>query len=92
MKISKAMLEERIKCLNHEAGVGNKPYTKIADGFKANAGVHTLAGSYGGHCIERMSEGGGCSILCNTGYVTKRELWVILNAYLEGYTEAKKAS
>ena len=85
------MLEERIKCLNQATGVGDEPYIKNADGvYKANAGVHSLAGAYGGYCIERMSEGGGCSVLCNTGYVSKKELWAVVNAYLDGYLEAKK--
>ena len=89
MKISKTMLEERIKCLNQATGVGDEPYTSTDGYLTANAGVHTLASAYGGYCIERISVGGGCSTLCNTGYLSKRELWAVLNAYLEGYVEAK---
>ena len=67
------------------------PYTKDENGkFKANVGTYYLAGAYGGYKVEKIvSETGAVSDPIRGGYMTKRELYNVLWAFINGMEEGE---
>jgi len=78
-------LEAIVKRINVITGSPVESYTKTGDKFKANAGNYHLSGAYGGWCLCRMYNDGGC-VTCpiNSGYVSKRELRNLMFAFIDG--------
>lgn len=62
--------------------------TKLPDGrltTTSNIGNYHLSSAYGGFSLHRMSnESGGVTTPLNCGYVTKRELYGLMQAYISG--------
>lgn len=88
--ITKANLEHLCKMINEATGNNQEPYTKNADGtFTPNAGTYTLSGAYGGWKLEQMCKGGGTRSITN-GYVSKRDLYYQMSAYLDGIEAGKR--
>lgn len=51
----------------------------------ANIGNYHLDGAYGGwKLVRHISEGGGITEAIHTGFVSKRELYTAMHAYLNG--------
>jgi len=86
MKISKAELEGSIKRLNILTGAKPEPYTRTEDGkFQANVGTFYLAGAYGGWKLEKIvSDTGAVSDPLRCGYVSKKELYNLIWAFMNG--------
>ena len=85
-RITKEMLERRVSIINEMTG---SPSEAITD-RNWNVGSYCLSGAYGGHALERIvSEGGGVTSIFNCGYVSKRELFNLMGAFIEGFRAAK---
>ena len=96
MRVSKADLQRKIDLLNQITNNAPKPY---ADGYevinginrlKANAGNYHLAGAYGGWELQQMCKGGGTRDVLSSGYTTKKDLYYLICAYIDGIEEGKK--
>ena len=87
MRITKADLEKTVDRINRTTGNPLTPYTKDASGkFTSNVGNYHLTGAYGGHGLEQMdNDGGGTRSIF--GYMTKRELYDRMHAYLKGMSD-----
>ena len=90
-RITNKHLERVIARINDALGAPQEPYQATrADngGLIANAGTCYLAGAWGGCRIEQMCAGGGSRDFISSGYVTKRALYDLAQAWLAGF-EAK---
>lgn len=80
--------------LNQRTGAPWEPYSKQDDGtYKANPGnyhIHSAYGgvndsAYGGVKLVRMTNtAGGVADVLHSGFVSKRELYSLMHAYLKG--------
>ena len=83
-------LEAVIRRINIAAGAPLEPYSVVVqeDGtkkYKANVGNYHLDRAYGGYQLQRMyNASGGVTEPLGGGYVSKRELFGRLHAYLMG--------
>lgn len=85
-RITDKHLQVKIDRLNKFTGSPAAPYI---DG-KAEIGNFHLSHAYGGVCLHRMyNDGGGVTSPLSTGYITKRELAGLLDAYLAGIEFAR---
>ena len=88
MRITKKDLELAVLRLNEYLDLPAEPYSKGEDGkLHPNAGVYCLGGAYGGWTLERMSMREGCTGVTtplSCGYVPKRELYYLIQAYRSG--------
>ena len=96
MRVTLKDLERKIDLLNEITGNELKPYGDgyvLEDGIrrlKVNKGNYHLAGAYGGHELQQMCEGGGTRDVLNSGYTTKKDLYYLICAYIDGMEEGKK--
>lgn len=82
-RITQKDLENLLTLINTKAGYGpNPPYNTV--------GAYTLSSAYGGWKIEVFCQGGGVRTITN-GYVTKRELYGQMQAFLRGLTIKQEA-
>lgn len=86
MKITQKDLEAVVKRINLITNSPLESYVKDSNGkFKAQVGNYHLSGAYGGVSLHRMSnESGGVTTPLNCGYVTKRELYNLMQAFING--------
>lgn len=77
-RITQRDLEGLVRRLNTIKGYGTYPkYSTI--------GAYCLDGAYGGVSLHRyVNEAGGVSDVFRCGYVTKRDLYNRISAYLDG--------
>ncbi len=92
MRITKEHLENKIELLNEITNSPSSPYTRTNGRLKPNANNYHLAGAYGGVNVHRMAAAGGAYAPFGCGYVTKKELYIRLRSFIEGYELAKKSS
>ena len=80
-------VEGSVRLLNVIAGFSEDTplWTRDAEGNnRATVGMYVLSGAYGGWKLEQMvGEGGGVRTITH-GYVSKREVYHMINAYREG--------
>ena len=91
-RITEKMLQIKVDYLNKILDRPAAPWTKTAEGAKANIGNIHLSGAYGGWCVEEMcTDGGGVNHMrgLETGYVSKRELFNRLCSFIGGIEVAK---
>ena len=91
-RITEKMLQRKVEYLNKILDRPATPWTKTAEGTKANLGNIHLSGAYGGWCVEEMrTAGGGVNHIrgLETGYVSKRELFNRLCSFIGGIEVAK---
>lgn len=89
-RITTAMLEAKVKKVNEYTGSPVAPYSETATGHKANIGNYHISECYGGVSLHQMqNEAGGTRDVFRCGHVTKRDLFDWMNAYLDGYLDAK---
>jgi hypothetical protein len=89
-------LEGLVDRLNRTTGAESEPYRDATEAEKAagfggvgNVGTYHLMGAYGGHkLVQITSHGGGVRDVLGTGYVSKRELYRAVSAYLDGIDAA----
>ena len=85
-------LEGLVDRLNRTTGAESEPYRDATEAEKAagfggvgNVGTYYLMGAYGGHKLVQITNyGGGVRDVLGTGYVSKRELYRAISAYLDG--------
>ena len=89
-RITKAILERKVDYLNRVTDSPETPWTRNADGkLKANIGNYHLSGAYGGWTLHHMcNDGGGVHSVLNCGYVPKRDLASLIDAYVYGIQAA----
>jgi hypothetical protein len=86
-RITEAHLQAKIDRLNRITGSPAEPWTA----GKANIGNYHLSHAYGGVCLHRMyNDGGGCTTPLIGGYVSKRELAGLLDAFINGIESTKE--
>lgn len=85
-QITMKQIESLVAYLNAITDSPAEPYTQQPDGtYKANAGNFHIDGAYGGHRVVRMCENGGIdSRYIDTGFVSKKELYKKLSAFVAG--------
>ena len=83
MRITKDMIDREITRINHIMGTNPKPWSKTADGLKANIGNYHMYECHRHFALHKMANTGGgiLSILSGT---TKRELYMQVCAYRAG--------
>jgi hypothetical protein len=84
-RITDAMLEARVRRLNELTGSPLIPWSKVDGRNVANIGNFHLSGAYGGVCLHRMvNENGGIRTPIISYHTTKRHLYDLINAYMDG--------
>lgn len=93
-RITDKMLEARVKRLNEVTNSPLEYMTVQPDGSRLiNIGHHHLSHAYGGVCVHRTTNtSGGVRTPIISYHTTKRELFGLINAYLDGYEESKEAN
>ena len=84
MKVTIADLERKITLLNEVTNNPEKPYIFKDDRSIAQIGNYHLAGAYGGYQLHQMCEGGGVRDVLYSGYTTKKDLYYLISAYIQG--------
>ena len=81
MRISKRILETRIKTLNKITG---NPIDAIKD-CEWQIGSFCLSSAYGGYALDRVSNSsGGINQIFNTGHIPARELLGRIDSFIDG--------
>ncbi len=89
-RINIKQIEKLIDRLNETAGTPKSAYTKNSDGrLVPNPDHFYLAQAYGGCKLEQICKGGGARDPISMGFVTKRECFDLVSAYLNGMESAK---
>lgn len=88
-RITDKDLEAVVARINRITESPSESYSKTEDGkLKANIGNYHLSYAYGGVSLHRMNnESGGVTTPISSGHVTKRELYSLMQAYINGLTE-----
>lgn len=87
--ITKKDLENVVDRINRATNSPMTPYTQTDGKYTANIGNYHLDWAYGGVCLVRTdSEGGGIQSIL-PGFVSKRELYEKMHAFLRGIDAVK---
>ena len=79
--ITQSDLNQIVKVLNNTVGA---PAAAWINGI-AQINHHFIDYAYGGQCLMKIANtGGGCNPVL-PGFVSKRELYTKINAYIDGY-------
>jgi len=86
MRITKKDLDCVVNRINSITSSPATSYTKDNNGnFNANIGNYHLSGAYGGYALHRMfNEGGGIEDVFQIGYAPKKELFGLMQAFING--------
>jgi len=86
MTVTKQMLQDKIDYLNYVTNSPDTPYTRDDSGkLSANIGCFTLYQAYGEVGLHRMvNEGGGITDRHIYGLHSKKELYALLSAFING--------
>ncbi len=83
-RITEKDLQARIDWLNKLTGNPAEPWSLgTGGGCVPNPGNYHLDSAYGGHGLQQMCEGGGTRKIIG-GFYPKRELYNLINAYIDG--------
>ena len=83
-RITKADLENVVTRINEMAKAPLQPWTNAGKGMKANIGNYHLDWAYGGVSLHKMVSDGGAVESIIAGYLTKRELFYHMQAFISG--------
>jgi hypothetical protein len=84
-RITDSMLEARVRRLNELTGSPLSPYSTVDGRAVANIGNFHLSYAYGGVCLHRMAnESGGIRTPIISYHTTKRDLYYVINAFMDG--------
>lgn len=90
-RITDAMLESRVRRLNQLTNSPCTPYSQVGSMSIANIGNFHLSHAYGGVCLHRMcNESGGVRTPIISYHTTKRQLYDLMNAYIDGIEFAQE--
>ena len=86
-RITSKTLDAVVDRINLLTGSPCATYTKSADGkYKANVGNYHIYNAYGKYRLARVTnDQGGTTDVLSTGYVSKRELYSLMHAFIQGY-------
>ena len=92
MRITERDLRSVVDRINRMTGSPMLPYLRQDSRYIAQVVHYHLDGAYGGWQLCRMaSESGGVNNVLNCGFVSKKELYDLMQAFIKGIeTEAKK--
>ena len=85
MRVTKEMLKNKVDQLN---SVTDSPRKYFSDDgkFTVNIDHYCISGAYGGYELQRVcTNGGGVRTLLNTGHIPKKQLYNLINAFIDGY-------
>ncbi len=78
-------LEGLVNRLNIMTGNNTSPWTRSGGRSIANVGTYVLDGAYGGYKLAQITnEGGGERNPISMGYVSKKECYYAIHAYIRG--------
>ena len=91
-RITQKNLENLVARINKMMNAPEAAWTKHENGkYTSNDGHYCLDYAYGGVKLARMSgSAGGQDDISRTGFVSKRELYEWMQAFLEGIWQTKK--
>lgn len=91
MRINQKDLENVATRINNMTDNPTESYTKDKNGkYKANIGNYHIDHAYGGCALHKMAtDGGGVHDVLRCGYVTKKELYNLMQAYINGLYDSK---
>tara|TARA_R100000426_G_C4786200_1_gene96711 strand:- start:42 stop:332 length:291 start_codon:yes stop_codon:yes gene_type:complete len=84
MRITKEMLENKVRHLNNRLGLPNEVYKPYRDGDNkliANEGTYYIAYQYGRCQLERVCKGGGATDISFSG--SKAEIYNVIKSIIE---------
>jgi len=86
-RTTQKQLEFLCKRINTARQTPAKPYERIDGSLVGQIGNYHISGAYGGVSLHQtMTTGGGVRDVFGCGYVTKRDLYNRMSAYLAGVT------
>lgn len=87
MRITEKDLSKAVERLNELTG---SPLTYMDENRKTNIGHFCLDYAYGGVQLQRVcNESGGVSTYLHSGFTTKKDLYNLIHAFIDGYKLAK---
>jgi len=90
-RITDSMLENRVKRINELTNSPLTLYSKVDGKNVANVGNFHLSRAYGGVCLHRMcNENGGVRTPIISYHTTKRHLYDLMNAWIDGIEFARE--
>jgi hypothetical protein len=91
-RITEKQLENLVTFINEITGSPLTPYSRDENGnLKGNIGNYHLSHAYGGVNVHKtVNDGGGITCPITHGYVTKRELYNAMHAYIRGLEHTKR--
>lgn len=90
-RITDSMLENRVKRINKLTNSPLTLYSKVDGKNVANVGNFHLSRAYGGVCLHRMcNESGGVRTPIISYHTTKRHLYDLMNAWIDGIEFARE--
>ena len=85
MRVTKKMLENKVDHLNNVTDSPRKYFSTDGE-FTVNIDHFCISGAYGGYELQRTcNNGGGVNTPFNTGHIPKKELYNLINAFIDGY-------
>ena len=84
MRITKKQLENKVEYLNEITGNEVEPWKRIDGKNIASVGTYYLDGAYGGYKLVKIVNTGGGVTSITHGYISKRELASLIDAYISG--------
>ena len=69
--------------------MSNNPNMNIVRKCKHNPGCYHIDKAYSGYELVQMHESGGVSDVLNTGHIPKKELYNLIDAFMEGIIRTK---
>jgi hypothetical protein len=93
MRVTKKQLESKIEYLNKVAGTPETGHRQLEDGtWRSNPNHYYLQGAYGGWKLEqKCNTGGGANDPISMGFVSKRECYELVAAYIRGIEVGKES-
>lgn len=90
-RITQKNLQAVIDRINRITDSPETPYTKTPEGkFIPNLGNYHLSMAYGGYNLHRIdNDSGGVTCPLGTGHVTKKELYKLMHAFINGLYAGK---
>ena len=90
-RITIANLEALTTRINTVTGSPEQAWTRRNGKLQANVGNYHIDSAYGGWKLHRMvNKGGGVQDVLSHGYTTKRDLFNLLHAFINGIYTAKQ--
>lgn len=90
MRITKRALDAVCNRINELTGNSVDAWTRVDGRNKANIGTYYIDKAYGGNKLVQICNDGGAINEITYGFVSKRELYNMMQAYLRGLETNKE--